>query len=79
MLSSIRALNYGVPQGSIPGFSSLCLYPTPIRDIMRRDEVSFHLYADDTQSYLFSFEAAIEYGIERAQCRLDTRIRDGNL
>ena len=49
--SEARALEFGVPQGSVLGPVLFLLYVAPVYDILLRHGIDAHFFADDTQCY----------------------------
>ena len=48
-ISSTKELHYGVPQGSVLGPILLVLYIQPLSNLIKRQSLSIHLFADDIQ------------------------------
>ena len=72
--SKEHILNFGLPQGSILGPRGYTMYTHPVGDILRRNNVSFHIYADDTQVYV-AFDPRIDGECERSLNKLQICVR----
>ena len=49
--SDVEELTYGIPQGSVIGPQCFTLYIRPLKDIIQRHGLHYHLYADDIQIF----------------------------
>ena len=71
------SLEHGVPQGSVLGPLLFTLYLKPLGDILRRNGVEFHLYADDVQLYC-SFDPKSSSGFHNAVAVIEKCVAEVN-
>lgn len=60
--STTHDFKYEVPQGSVLGPFLYLLYTAPIADIIKKYDVNYHIYGDDTLLYV-SFEPDGDVGL----------------
>ena len=70
--SKVYDLHCGVPQGSVLGPILFIIYILPLGDIVRKHNLSFHMFADDNQTYL-SFKAS---DMDQSLSRINACVRD---
>jgi hypothetical protein len=73
--SEIHNMTCGVPQGSVLGQILYLLYSSPLADILRRHNMLFHFYADDTQLYT-SFACNDEHDLSSTAQRIEDCLAD---
>ncbi len=66
-------VQYGAPLGSVLGLLLFTLYMLPLRNIIKKHEVSFHCYADDTQLYIFLWPGETHQIEKLMECIVDIK------
>ena len=75
MMSGFASLLSGVPQGSVLGPMTFCLYLLPLAAILRHHNIGYHIYADDTQLYIsFKCKDRLESLTKLNLCISDIRV-----
>ena len=71
--SDISRLKYGLPQGSVLGPILFSIYTSPTADIIRKHDLKYHCYADDTQIYISvdPTQSSVNDAIQRIEACLD--------
>ena len=75
--SSLRELNCGVPQGSVLGPLLYVLYTSPVADIIKRHNLTYYLYAHDTQLYV-SFKLGSDDLLSSAKSSIEICVQEIN-
>ena len=75
-LSDQNALKCGVPQGSVLGARLYSMYAYPLSNIIKKYNLQYHTYADDTQIYM-QCKDNVE-SINEAISKLENSIREAS-
>ena len=75
LLSNVKKLKSGVPQGSVLGPKFFTMYTSPLQDIFGQHGIDNHMFADDTQLYMsLNSGSDLESNISRMEsCIEDVR------
>ena len=68
----------GVPQGSILGPLLYLVYTAPIADIIKKHDLLYHLYADNTRLYI-SFNTDCSADLDEAKLRVERCVEEIDL
>ena len=77
-MSSKRPLLRGVRQGLVLGPLLYLVYTAPIADIIKKFNLVYHLYADDTQLYI-SFNTDCSAALDEAKLRVERCVEEIDL
>ena len=70
-------LNCDVPQGSVLGPLLYVLYTSPVADVIKKYDLMYHLYADDTQLYV-SFKLGSDDLLSSAKFSIEMCVQEIN-
>jgi len=65
--SNPKDLDCGVPQGSVFGPILFTIYTAPLGHLLRQLQISYHLYADDTQLWIATEPSKLNNAIRRME------------
>ena len=74
VLSELKELECGVPQGSVLGPIEFCIYTIPLGAILKYHKINYHIYVDDTHIYCsFKIDSLDEVLDRVSKCISDIR------